>query len=312
MRETIKIGVSSAASWAWGTSLVMGMMIAQEKGLAAFVIWAVANSLTLALIGALFKYNIIRPEVYRSKASKVIAIIIQMFCLIIQMNIINQILGTYIFSNPCLSYVATVVIGCVFVIAMYKKGLETSMFTDVFQWCIAMVGIVIICGLGLFYNVPKMVIPVSGESDILWGLWSACILFAGPIGDVQHWQRCEADKSKNGYYWGAAFFWLYMLLVLRQAQFQFNDAMGMVLLVITLCVTTSTIDSIAVAMHELGNKKIGTIISLVICVFWGVFVNTGIIALWSNFGVVRVAYAVLIVAASLYLNRKRVANHADN
>lgn len=301
MKEAIKIGVSSAASWAWGTSLVMGMMIAQEKGLAAFLIWAVANSLTLALVGTLFKYNIIRPEVYRHRASKMLAIIIQAFCLVIQLNIINQIAGTYIVANPFLSYVLTAAIGCIFVLAMYRKGLETSIFTDVFQWVIAMAGIVVICGMGLYYGVPNIVIHASAPSNILWGLWSACILLAGPIGDVQHWQRCEADRSKNGYYFGAGFFAVYMVLVFLLAHFEFNSIMGAVLLVITLCVTTSTIDSIAVAMHELGSKQIGTAISLLICIAWGAFVNTGVIELWSNFGVIRVAYAVAIVAASLYM-----------
>lgn len=30
-----RIGASSAASWAWGTSLIMGQQIAQEKGIIA-------------------------------------------------------------------------------------------------------------------------------------------------------------------------------------------------------------------------------------------------------------------------------------
>ena len=49
-----KIGASSAASWAWGTSLIMGQQIAQEKGIIAWIIWAVCNTLTLALFGWLY------------------------------------------------------------------------------------------------------------------------------------------------------------------------------------------------------------------------------------------------------------------
>lgn len=41
--------MSLAASWAWGTSLVVGMQIIQEKGIIPFLIWAVANSLALPL-----------------------------------------------------------------------------------------------------------------------------------------------------------------------------------------------------------------------------------------------------------------------
>ena len=55
-----KICASSAASWAWGTSLIMGQQIAQQKGLIAWIIWAVCNTLTLALFGWLFNKKKIR------------------------------------------------------------------------------------------------------------------------------------------------------------------------------------------------------------------------------------------------------------
>jgi hypothetical protein len=51
--QDLRLGVSAASSWAWGTSLVVGMEIAQTKGLLAFGIWATANAAALAVFGML-------------------------------------------------------------------------------------------------------------------------------------------------------------------------------------------------------------------------------------------------------------------
>ena len=134
-----------------------------------------------------------------------------------------------------------------------------------------MLAIVVIIGMGLWQDVPRIAFPESSSGDILWGVWSACILLSGPIGDVQHWQRAELTGHGTAFYWGSFFFGLYMLLVLVMARFQFTTGMNIVLLLAVLCVTSSTIDSIAVAMHEISDRKVGTVVALLICSFWGVF-----------------------------------------
>lgn len=289
--DFFKIGFSSAASWAWGTSLIMGQQIAQQRGLTAWVIWAVCNALTLALFAWLFNHGKITREAFDRKEVKVIALIIQLFCLLVQMNFINQQI-LLLTGNPTVSYALTTGIGFFFTLIVFKRGLPTSIKTDVAQWGIAIASILVIIGIGIVQHAPLQTFAETSGSNVLWGVWSGLILFAGPIGDIQHWQRAESDSSRKGYYLGAVLFGLYMLEVLGMAVFQFNPLMNAVLLVAVLCVATSTIDSIAVALHELGNKKIGTAAALFICLFWGLFVNMGMIQLWSSFGVIRFAFAV--------------------
>ena len=137
-----KIGASSAASWAWGTSLIMGQQIAQEKGIIAWIIWAVCNTLTLALFGWLFNKKKISPETYNRKEVKVIALIIQLFCLLVQLNFINQQF-LIITGSTTLAYIITIALGFFFTLIVYKKGLPTSVKTDVCQWIIAIVSIII-------------------------------------------------------------------------------------------------------------------------------------------------------------------------
>ena len=216
-----RIGFSSAASWAWGTSLIMGQQIAQQKGIIAWIIWAVCNSLTLALLGWLYNKEVITPEVYSRKEVKVIALIIQLFCLLVQLNFINQQL-LKLMSNPTVAYIITIAIGFFFTLMVFKKGLPTSVNTDIIQWLLAIVTIIVIVAIGIITDVPRQEFAKTSGSGVLWGVWSGLILFAGPIGDVQHWQRLSADKSKKAYYLGAVLFAMYMALILCMAFFEFS------------------------------------------------------------------------------------------
>ena len=80
--------------------------------------------------------------------------------------------------------------------------------------------------------------------------------------------------------------------------------MNVILLITVLCITTSTIDSIAVATHEIKDKKVGTLVALAMCVSWGLFVKIGMIDLWSSFGVIRFAFAAGILVLPLCLKGK--------
>lgn len=302
-KDFFRIGASSAASWAWGTSLIMGQQIAQEKGLIAWIIWAVCNTLTLALFGWLFNHNKISPETYNRKEVKIIALIIQLFCLLVQLNFINQQF-LVITGNTTLAYIITIALGFFFTLIVYKKGLPTSIKTDVGQWLLAIGSIILVILVGIFTKAPLQTFANTSMSGVLWGIWSGLILFAGPIGDVQHWQRAEADKSKKAYYLGSVLFGMYMLLILGMAFFKFTLPMNIILLVAVLGVTTSTIDSIAVALHELGNKKVGTGIALILCVAFGIFVKMGMLQLWSSFGVIRFAFAIGILLLPLAFKRQ--------
>lgn len=311
----LKIGVSAAASWAWGTSLVVGMDIAQSRGAGVFAIWAIANTLTLTLFAILMNKGIIKPKIFDNLIIKIFAIVIQMFCLVVQLNIINQTLGTYI-HDPLITYLITSAIGICFVLIVARKGLPTSVKADVIKWGIAIASILVIVALGLLQVAERYTFAIPTMDDYLWGWWSALILLSGLIGDVQHWQRAISDKSRKGYYWGTLFFGIYMVLIFAMAHFHFNDTMNAVLLVAVLAVTVSTINSIAVALHEVGSRKIGTIVSVGICLAWGLGVGIGIVTLWSNFGIVRVCFAAIIIVSSLviasYIKDKNAAKEIAN
>ena len=286
------------------------MEIAQQKGLGAWLIWATANAGTLAVFGALTRSGLLARHVFDVRAIKALALVIQVFCLVIQLNIINKVI-MQMSGDPLLGYVTATATGVIFTAAMYRNGLLAAIVAGWYQWAACMLAIVLILAVGTFTGAGRVYFPESSSADLLWGVWSACILLAGPIGDVQHWQRAEAARGSRAYYHGAVLFAVYMLLVLTMAAMEFSLVMQALLLVAVLCVTSSTIDAIAVAMHEISSKRLGTALALLICVFWGLFAKVGVIELWSKAGVYRVVFALIILAIAL-IGGKRIEARKDS
>ena len=286
------LGTSIAISWAWGTSLILGLQIAQEKGLGAFSIWATANVLTLILFGTLYKKEIITPKVLDTKVVKIFTNLIQIFCLIIQLKILGETLQH--FFSPTNSYLLTMFMGIGLVLWMYRKGLSASIFTDLFQGILTL-SILVIMLVYCSSNYEPVAFSSSTTSDITWGIWSACILLSGIMTDIQHWQRAEVNNKGYAFECASIFFACYLGIILLLSAYQFNHLLNILLLIAVIGVTTSTIDSIAVALHRDFGKKWGTLISLSICIGYGLLLKLSVLNLWSYFGVIRVALAVYIL-----------------
>lgn len=304
-KGSMTLGLSIAFSWAWASSLVLGQAIVMQRGIVPFAIWAIANTLTLGLFGFLYHKGLFVDRISQNKLFKIFGLGIQMFCLIINLNILNSMIGNYWITTG---------IGLFFIALMYRKGLITSILTDKYQGVITFATLCALIATGVISNTAFTLPPVFTTGDnILWALWSACILLTSPFGDIQMWQRAREDETKKGFYFGSLFFGLYMVLIFVMAMFEFNAIMNTLLLIACLAVTTSTIDSIAVAMHEAGNKTTGTLIAVFLCVFWGVFKEIGIVELWSTIGIYRVAFCVgvLIYAIKLFKGKGGQINYEN-
>lgn len=301
--KSLYIGASVAISWAWGTSLILGMQIAQQKGIEAFLTWATANSLTLAFFGWLYKSRIITERILEYKLVHVMTLVIQCFCLVIQLKILNDVLGPII-GNPFGTYALVSTVGVFFVGLMWKHGLATSILTDNWQGGLTIVALLAMLGVCLATDAPTIALPHSDSSALMWGGWSACILMSGIITDLQHWQRAKANGGGYAFECATGFFAIYMALVFALAHFELTGVNQWLLIAAVLGVTTSTIDSIAVAMHRLCNKHIGTLACFAVCILWGLFVQVGLVDLWSNFGVVRIGLALFMLLMGVLCGSK--------
>lgn len=297
------LGTSIAISWAWGTSLILGMQIAQTKGVGAFLLWAAANCLTLVLFGQLYKRGIVTEKILDKPGIRPAMLVIQCFCLLIQMKVLYDVLLPFC-SNQLVAQGITSMVGILFVLAMFRKGLSTSVFTDNFQGALTVIALVGMLGACLYEAVPGVPLPSSDGDAMLWASWSGCILLSGIITDLQHWQRAKLDTHRYAFETAAGLFAFYLSLVFLLSTFQLNALAQGLLLVAVLGVTTSTIDSIAVALHTMAGKVIGTAVGVVLCITWSLFVSVGLLSLWSYAGIFRVALAVVILSLGIYSYRR--------
>lgn len=308
---TFYYAMSLAASWAWGTSLVVGMQTIQEKGFIPFLIWAIANSLALPLFGFI-AYRI--PNLSKVVNSKVVSIfttIVMMFCLWIQMNAIYQYLNNFEFMTDIVSKVIAISVITLMIFALYKDGLVKSIFIDNPLWflCYFLLIALLICGF--VFNVECFdIVGLTNNSEISWALNSCIILFSGPIMCIQNWQMAELlkeEKKMKAHYLAGGLFAFYMALIGCLGWFQFNGIMNILLIIVVLCVALTTADASIVGLQKIAGKKIGAIIALVAVALWNFVSDLGVMGLWTTMGNMRkyVAGACILVAIGLYFYQKR-------
>lgn len=291
--DSKKIGVSVAASWAWGTGFIVGMGTMQEKGLIPFLIWGVANISTLIIFGLLYRTGVLSAKLFNSKWVKATALVLQCVIFILNANVINNIL-IKVGLRESSAYWITCGIGVVLVMCMYKNGLSASVFTDNIQMLITYLFGVVLVFMG-FRSGERYSIPIIVDGGIGWALWSATILLTSPIGDMEMWQRAKADEQGKAFFIGAGVFSIYIILIALCSNFVFTPAMNLILLGMMIATCSATIDSVVVCFHEWNNKEWGTTVALMLCIAWGAFKKMGIIELWGQIGIVRVAICLSIL-----------------
>lgn len=311
MKENLKknstffYAMSLAASWAWGTSLVVGMETVQTKGLIPFLIWAIANSLAIPLFGFI-AYRIPNLEkVVNSKIVMIFTTIVSVFCLWIQLNAIYQYLCNLSFMAQIIAKIIAISVMLIMTIALYKDGLVKSIFLDNPLWwgCYALLLVLVVIGFAT--NVEThTIVKYNDKSQIIWALNSCLILFSGPIMCIQNWQMAEKLKAENkmkAHYLAGALFAVYMAFVGVLANFKFTGIMNIILIVVVLCVALSTADAAIVGIQKIANKKWGTVISLATIASWNWVIPMGVMGLWTTMGNMRKYVAAICIVAAMII-----------
>jgi len=287
---SIKMGVSLAASWAWGVSIVVGMQIFQEKGLAAFAIWAVFNSLALLVFGTLAlkakNDDITLQSISGSKIVYWLGLVIQFFSILVNLTALKLAAG-YIGIRQDLF----MLIICAAVISyVWRGGLKASINTDLLQYG----AWIILLGIALIGAKNGHVIT-SGLRDIGWAAWSVVLVLAAPFLDQQLWQRRFALKGETikPFVLGSGLFAVYMVLVGLAAYYRIG---GLLIGLTILMVGASTLDSafIAVACYsERHGKLLFLVLAGLACLV--LLLNIGMLEIWTTYATLRVPFAVYVV-----------------
>ena len=295
--------MSMAASWAWGTSLIVGMEIAQTRGTVPFVIWAIANSLSLPLFGFIaFKIKNLN-SIMKTKPILLFTTAVQCFCLWIQMNAIYEILTKHNIAGDSVAKGVAIGIAVVFLFSLYKNGLMRNVSTDQPIWSICYIGMVVIAIIGFASGSGfNEIIAVNSNEDISWALYTCIVLFSGPLMDIQNWQlarKVYAEKRMKSYYVAGILFAVYMALVYLLSYMQFNRVMDIILVLVIICVATSTINNAIVGVQEIAGRKVGFVIAGVCIASWQIVIPLGVMGLWLTMGTARIYVSIICIIVAL-------------
>jgi len=303
--------MSLAASWAWGTSLIVGLEIMQSRGLVTFMIWGTANSLAVPLFG-FFAYRIPNlSRVINSKPIMIFTTIIMVFCLWINMNAIFQMLERTGFLSGIPAKVVVIIIMCVMTIFLFKDGLIRTIFMDSPLWGACYALLLIILLYAIFTSNEKIEVYVSANrNNIMWALNTCLILFSGPVMSINNWQMAEKLKREGkmfSHYWAGLLFAVYMVFVASLSIFKFDGVMNIFFIFIVCCVALSTANSAIVGLQRISGRKIGLGIAFSSIFAWLLVIPMGVMGLWLVMGSMRkyVVAACIIIAFVLHFLRKK-------
>lgn len=307
----LSLGMSIAFSHGSANALLFGMQVIQQKGFLGFIMWAIPNALCMGIFGWLYHRGIVKAEALNNIVVKFLAILIQITMLIFQMKLLQSYFEP-LFQNTTLAYIASTSIALIFVLWMIKHGLIASICTDNWQGWITLGSIALAIAYCAFTQVPDVIIPTSASAEWTWALWATASYVAQIIANLQHWRRAELDETGTAFYWASGIFAVLMTLIGILGSYQIPPEVQLFLIIPVLGLATSTIDSIAVALHECVNKWIGTGLAVLICFLWWALLNENAMFIWNSKGVFNVTAASLILLISLKMIKPEWFKWFDN
>jgi hypothetical protein len=304
------MGTSMAAAWAWGSSLMVGSAIAVERGLLPFLIWAAGNSLMLPFFGFMVQKF---PNLEKATSTKVFVFfmtIMQFFITWVNMQAVYMV-STQIGIPSTWAKILAIAVALVFILSVYRKGLELAIIVDYWEWLIMLVAIAFIVTVGMSLGEATPIPMLNEGGHIRWALFGAASLMCGGFIDLQQWQRAKvaiAEKRTGAFWVAGIMFATYMVLIGLMASVQFTFWLSLVLLIVALLVTTDTLISVGAAMQEVGGNKMGAVFGIIAVVGWHFVYEYGIINLWNGYATFRLVIVTIMIATVIiwtYAEKKR-------
>jgi len=298
-------GITIAASWAWGVSVIVGMSVFQQRGIEAFAIWAFANSITLALVGCLFaklplsinRLLDVAPAWLRLPFAAIVYVI-QFFSVLVNITAIKTAFNMAAYPRLWVPFVLAMAI-CVFI-----WGFNHVAKGNIAKYLIWIVLLILMATSIITGNAQ---ITASTAQDINWAFYGALILLCAPILDHQMWQRRTAFKISRPapFVLASIFFAIYMVLVGTVAAV---GGGGIIIVAVILLVAGSTLTSALSAVTCQHSSIIKARIAMTIVFIFALLCmafDFSVLQLWVAYGSLRIPFAV--VAIAMILQRRDVA-----
>lgn len=309
MWNSFTMGMSLAATWAWGASFAVTLALFETLGIVPATIWVVMNIMALPIFGYIYgklpSFKELKENCWFVKPSMVLLMVFSTW-----MNM--QALYTIALRTGIDSWdatVGTVILSSSIIAMIAYGGLRWSILSDIWQYILMVIGVIILNFIAV-NNFPQLSIEWEHIPFGLWiglikwehipfALWIGFTLWAGPLLDAMHYERhAVAEKPREAFNIGGAFFAFYILLVSILATVEGPQSFiyGIIMLFVVSMVSTSTLDSAASALQYLVGKHRGMAVGAFSVATWPLIVPMGVINLFTFYGTFRTVIVALMFA----------------
>lgn len=310
-----RIGISLAASWSWGVSMIATIAFMYTMGIIPALVWVAGNILAMPLFGYIkvkikdFKkwINFI-PLILFSLFIGAMAIIMNMQALLIGLGG-GQDVASFHFLDNNYSLPSIIFLCLAILIFIYKYGLKGSVLSDLGYYSLQIFAVVSLAVSSIlisnFTINPNLELITAVGIDWVFPLGLLGII-TGVFTDPMMWQRFEQKENEIKLsLWGGFWFGLYMIFVVFTGLF-FKPTLflGILLLVVIFALATSTIGSAMAATQYLTRKigigkTSGLIISLMAIVTWPYLMDLGMAKTWNIYAGYRWKIVTSMIIISL-------------
>jgi len=333
-----RVGLSLAASHAWGPSIAATLGILITIGFWPAVFWAIGNTFFMPIFIYLYRKFPELKFTYRLRGMLVVMLAIQFFAVWNNQQLIFEIafgqmdVELYSLLAQTEAMLLAFAVGITAYLFIYRYGLPGSMTTDVGQYAFMLAGPLTVIGLSVFVygNTPSTAhFAVAGwgqfptnpidfifynASGYWWGILGGVSYLGHGYVDAQQWSRVERSPTIRTGLWFSFWFGIYLTSVFVMASVLGleNIILASILLIAAIAVASATLDSSAAAMQRLiGHKRLALGLGLFAIVAWPLVYELGVIAIWGIYAIGRFLTfaAVMAVIVLFRLSGSNIRNY---
>lgn len=306
-------GLSIAASWAGVGSLLNSITITQQYGWVPSVVWATANIMACIIFGFVVHYLPTLRDIMRTRAARYIVGAIAIFQIWLNMNGIQTVFSDTVIGAAGGTYIAyAVAVG--FVVLLLWRGMIRNILTDSASW-IAVYGLIALVTVLAFIHTGGNLhaIPIGLEPDALEvGVTKALLLLPGPFTYIYFFELLDYNDSgedrthtvnmRTAFTLGGLLFGAYMLFALALSLVEFTPILNFIKAILISLVAISTLSTFIFSTYIVFGRKLGLAIDTVAVLLWPIFIDMGVMGVWTLVASIRAYLVAALFAAALALH----------
>lgn len=308
-------GLSIAASWAGVGSLMNSITITKTCGIVPSLIWAAANIAACIVFGMIVCRLPTLRDVMRTRAARYLIGGMGIFHIWLNMNGIREIFSDTVVGKAGGEIIAYAV-AIAFIAILIWRGMIRNILTDSFSWITVYALVAIIAVVSFMQNGASM-------EGISWGLepgalWTGCVkavlLLPGPFTffyfykllDYNDQNEDEAQKidMRSAFTAGGVFFGIYMAFAFALAFTQFSPELNVIKAILISLIAISTISTFIYSIYLVFGFGLGLAIDLIAVAFWSVFMDLGVMGVWTLVASIRIYIVAAMIVAAIIMAYK--------